>query len=291
MPREETMRDVAALVREALAGRDVHTIVEIEGGSDHRTFDVNGALVARLRRRPDEGTASAIMREVRLLEVVSRVSPVPVPDVAGANPDRGLIVVTRLPGVPLLDSPPRHPMALIDPLARFLRAVHGLPIAELEDLVERDEYGFEDYLEDAAEDLRQVAAHLPSDQQRAVEAFLGAPPPAASDNRTFCHNDLGAEHMLASDDGSVLTGVIDWSDAAIADPARDVGRILRDLGPAVARAIVRQLECAEPHHLLARARFYARCALLEDVSYGLRTAHHRYAERALDHFRGVFEDD
>lgn len=283
--------DVAALVRRVLNGHDIRSLVEIAGGSDHRTFEVNGSFIARLRVRRDEDTPAAIAREIELLDLVSRASPIPVPAVVGADAERGLIIVTRLAGRSLLDSPPRDPMALVDPLARFLCAVHGVPIVELEELVERDEYAFEEYRDDAAEHLGQVAGRLTVDQRRAVEAFLAAPPPPASADRTFCHNDLGAEHILASDDGSVLTGVIDWSDAAIADPARDVGRLLRDLGPAAARAIVCQLELSDADHLFARARFHARCALLEDVSYGLRTPHHRYAERALDHLRAVFEDD
>ncbi len=49
--------------------------------------------------------------------------------------------------------------------------------------------------------------------------------------RVVAHADLGAEHILALD--GRLTGIIDWSDAAITDPAVDFARVYRDFGPGV----------------------------------------------------------
>jgi 2-haloacid dehalogenase len=65
-----------------------------------------------------------------------------------------------------------------------------------------------------------------------VEAFLTAPPPHRSGTLVFCHNDLGIEHILIAPATGTITGVIDWGDAALADPARDFGLLYRDLGPA-----------------------------------------------------------
>jgi len=59
-----------------------------------------------------------------------------------------------------------------------------------------------------------------------------------------------------------VTGVIDWSDAALVDPAADVGRLYRDPGPAARRAAIDSYR-TDRHDLAAfgdRAVFYAGAA-------------------------------
>jgi hypothetical protein len=38
------------------------------------------------------------------------------------------------------------------------------------------------------------------------------------------------EHVLVDVEANAVTGIIDWTDAAIADPARDLALIYRDFG-------------------------------------------------------------
>jgi len=77
---------------------------------------------------------------------------------------------------------------------------------------------------------------------------------------TFCHNDLGAEHLLVDVEASTITGVIDWTDAAAADPAHDLALIYRDLGPAIFDLTLAHYdgEWTDAHR--ERTLFYARCA-------------------------------
>jgi aminoglycoside phosphotransferase (APT) family kinase protein len=88
----------------------------------------------------------------------------------------------------------------------------------------------------------------------------------------FSHNDLGIEHVLVDPAGWAVTGVIDWSDAALVDPAVDVGLLYRDLGPP-ALALVGGPDAE-------RAVFYARCAMLEDLAYGVTTGLDRYVAKS-----------
>jgi hypothetical protein len=99
--------------------------------------------------------------------------------------------------------------------------------------------------------------------------------------------DLGAEHLLAEPDGIRLTGVLDWSDAALADPAHDLGRLYRDLGPEVAGQVAVRLGRRDDD-LLERAAFHARCALLEDLAFSVTGGDRRYADAALARLAGTF---
>src|SRR4051794_38580592 len=89
------------------------------------------------------------------------------------------------------------------------------------------------WLEEARALHERVGDAIPKAHRGAVRAFLAeAPPPdAPRDALALCHDDLGIEHVLMDGHGTV-TGVIDWGDAAVTDPAGDLGRIHRDLGPA-----------------------------------------------------------
>jgi len=76
--------------------------------------------------------------------------------------------------------------------------------------------------------------------------------------------------------------VIDWSDAAVTDPALDLARPYRDFGPTFLAEVLEAYGADAPG--LDRIRFFARCAALEDLDHGLRTgqaAYTRAARRSL----------
>lgn len=81
-----------------------------------------------------------------------------------------------------------------------MAAIHGVPPETVEHLVQRDEYPLSGYLTEAADQMTEISAYLTSSQRTRVELFLATPPPPESRQRTLCHNDLGAEHILASED-------------------------------------------------------------------------------------------
>jgi aminoglycoside phosphotransferase (APT) family kinase protein len=88
--------------------------------------------------------------------------------------------------------------------------------------------------------------------------------------------------------GATLTGILDWSDAALTDPALDFARLYRDFGPAFLDQTMRSyggLDGARP-----RIEYYARCAALEDFAYGQRTGREEYAAAAERSFSWLFPD-
>jgi aminoglycoside phosphotransferase (APT) family kinase protein len=134
---------------------------------------------------------------------------------------------------------------------------------------------------------------VPAAHRAAVERFLATRPPSPPRTLVFSHNDLGVENVLveASDDGVPrVSGVIDWSDAALVEPACDLGRVLRDLGATGLAAALAALSSDEPgpdeptgsrEAVTGRAWFYARCLVLEDLAFGLDTGHDAYRRKAL----------
>ncbi len=151
------------------------------------------------------------------------------------------------------------------------------------DLVDTDDQPKALWLDEAARTYDAIADVVPRAHRSAVEVFLGSMPMTDRYGLVFSHNDLGIEHVLVDDVSGTVTGVIDWSDAAIVDPAHDFGLVYRDLGPAALDTALEnyRTSAADSRAIRERAAFYARCSVLEDMAYGHENGLHRYLEKSL----------
>jgi aminoglycoside phosphotransferase (APT) family kinase protein len=284
------MDEIRTLLPRHLHGYEARSITRLGGGLDNAAYEVNGELIVRASKETDPALRSeSTQREAQLLAVVAGLSTLPVPEPVFVDAEAGLLAYVKLPGVPLIDHPVTEPARLTPALGEFLGRLHQAPLEKVEELVEWDAYPLLAWLQDAERDYRQVVEHLSVAARRLVEDFLVRTPPAEPRAVAFCHNDLGAEHVLVDAGASAVTGIIDWSDAAISDPARDLALIYRDLGPEVFERTLNYYEGPFDGAGRERVVFYARCKLLEDVAYGLRTpGARRYAEAGLSHLDRVF---
>lgn len=251
-------------------------------GSENTTFAVGGYIV---RFSAD---VAAVQREIALLDALASATSVPTPVPVLHEPETGISAYRRLRGTPLIHRRVRDgariPPALIDALSALREAVPAT-------LLSADPFPNAQWHAGAVQMFRTVRSHLDHDQVRLVQAFVDEQPPPDRSIAVAQHNDLGAEHILVDDAGEV-TGIIDWTDAAETDPARDIGSLYRDLGPAAALRVGEALNRTVTDDELRRIRFHARCKWLEDVLFGLDDPHSRapYLENARITFRHTFAD-
>lgn len=254
--------------------------VVLARGTEHTTFRLDGWIV----RHSEQPGAQA--HEVALLRALADAVAVPVPEPLFHDRDLGLFGYRRLPGRPLLHTPGRVSRSVERGLVEVLSALRTLPAARR---LPVDPYPNEDWHQDAVHSFPGIRSHLSATQRRLVQRFLDEEPPPTRAPVIPQHNDLGAEHILV-DDGGNLSGIIDWSDAARADPARDLGTIYRDLGLPVAFRVSEALGQSVSNDEAARITFHARCRWIEDVSYGLRDPgpRHVYLANARRTFAHTF---
>ncbi|MDG6107026.1 phosphotransferase [Dactylosporangium aurantiacum] len=250
--RERALRALAAHAPD-LAGTGLR---ELGHGLDNAAFHA-GDLVVRVAER---GDGHGVRAEARLLALVAAHVDLPVPVVRFSDEEAGVLAYPMLPGRPLLGRP--APPGLGRTIGRFLRRLHAIDPAAAGGIVPVEDAEPAEWLEDL-----DGPAHL----LRVVRGSV----PAPGRGRVLAHADLGAEHLLERD--GAVTGVIDWSDAAVTDPALDFARLYRDFGPDVLA------EALDAYGGLpggtGRIVFYARCAALEDLAYG--GAHGEAAARSL----------
>ena len=237
-------------------------IIELGHGLDNAAYAV-GDLVLRV------GDGRRVGREARLLEAVAAHVSIPIPAPRFADEHAGVLGYERLPGRPLLGRSP--PAGAAQRLGRFLRDLHAADPATFADLIPTEVADPDAWLD-----------HL--DGPRELVRIVNAARPRRSTHLVVAHADLGAEHLLELD--GELTGIIDWSDAAITDPALDFARLYRDFGPGFLADVLQgygPLPGAMP-----RIEFFARCAALEDLAYGRATARREYAANAERSFEWLF---
>ncbi|MFC4062839.1 phosphotransferase family protein [Planomonospora corallina] len=284
--------EMSVLLARHLPGFEVRSVTRLGEGWDNVAYEVNGELVVRRSKAADPAERGELVRrEAELLAAVAWLSPLPVPRVVFADAEAGVLAYAKLPGLPLSEHPVADPVRLAPVLGEFTARLHGAPAETMGRLVPQDVSAPEELLDEAVEDHRRIAGLVPEAERRRVEDFLARTPPPGPDRLVFCHNDLGDEHVLVDPATDAVTGVIDWTDAALADPAYDLALVHRDLGPEVFaaaadcyRACGGRWDDADRE----RAVFYARCALLEDIAYGVRTGARHYTEAGLARLSPTF---
>lgn len=266
---------VRRLVAQHLPGHAIRSVRVLGEGLDNVAYNVDHELVVRCAKRADP---HAIEREARILAHVAAVSPLPVPQPVFVAPEDGCLAYRFLPGVPLLGRKisKLDTERVVAQLHEFLAVLHRTPAG----FAERDEVPLQEWLAGAAELFAKCRGALPAAYHGPIRAFLDSALPAENpDQVVFCHNDLGIEHVLVDpDDGGTVTGIIDWSDAALTDPAIDYGLLFRDLGPAALPA----------EGLRERAVFFARCKAMEDLDFGLSAGRRAYVDNCLTSLQWLF---
>jgi aminoglycoside phosphotransferase (APT) family kinase protein len=99
------------------------------------------------------------------------------------------------------------------------------------------------------------------------------------------HRDLAREHIRHAADGGAITGVLDWEDASIGDPAIDFAGLDRDLGPRFADEVLAHYGGHVDGAFRGRRAFYAALGPYHEVLFGLDTESRIHVLRVLGSLR------
>jgi aminoglycoside phosphotransferase (APT) family kinase protein len=238
-------------------GRSPKTIVEIDVGYDFEVAIVDDDWVFRFPRR--SSVEEALEVEIALLPTLATALPVDVPLFERISRSPLFVAYHLIRGEPLVDEDS-------DGVRAFLEALHALDASALP--VERRDW-VEAYRRQCAEFERLVLPLLDTDLRRRAQRLFGEAETLVGFEPVLLHADLGPDHLLVRD--GRLSGVIDWGDARVGDPALDYAWLLN--GPFAGWDV-------DPD-LRRRARFYHRLGPWYEAHYGLFTEQPAHVERGL----------
>jgi aminoglycoside phosphotransferase (APT) family kinase protein len=213
--------------------------VPIRGGYDTEIFAFRlegGAaawahpLILRLMG-PQHDPRRAIREQVVQNTVAGLGFPAPPVLAASGDPavlGGGFLVMRRLPGRPLLEERRTGIAAILVPSLLALHALDADRLLEAMDAAGgRSAVTFDGLLGQ----LRDRIARGSLDGLRAAIDWLVAHRPRAPERAVICHGDFHPQNVLVAN--GIVTGVLDWPNAVVADAAYDVAssRIILGLVP------------------------------------------------------------
>ena len=261
-------------------------------GCDSAALLVNGAWVFRFPKTT--AVESQLAVEAALLPVIADRLPLAVPRFhflgrPGEHFPRRFVGYPKLAGVPGIElDPDELAPGEAGAIGRFLAALHAVPIAEaaacgvpVEDLAA----GIDELRDEALADLAEVERVAPDAPLDAWRRSLASPPPlAAAGRRVLAHNDLAAEHLLVDPETMRVSGVIDWSDAAITGAAVDFAGWFHWGGEPLVRSVLPAYEAVHGpigEDALRVARYLGACRGVMDVAFGIEMHKPEYVAAGL----------
>lgn len=201
---------------------------DFDNGWDARATLVDGRWVDRTPRRPE--IEAQLRREAALMPWLSRHLRLPVatPRIVSEEPltlRHALIVGDPCPGTSA-----SHGAAV----GVFLRELHAVDPQQAVRRGARDAAAsFADAQAIRERLSRDVLPLVPGELRAAAAALLERIAHPCAHPRVI-HGDLGPEHIRVV--GEEVSGVIDWGDCGVSDPALDLSWVIFGSGPAFAQA-------------------------------------------------------
>jgi aminoglycoside 2''-phosphotransferase len=304
-------RAAALLIEEAFPDLQVDIIEGTGEGDFCLGYTVNGHWLVRLARNDEASRALRV--EAALMPRLAPSLNLPVPVIERLAPYRGDLLAAvhrKIEGVPLTRElyaglPPAGREQAVRDLAHFLRSLHDTsPAAARQAGVPSCDYAF------CRTEEGITPGSAPEQYAAALDKLL-AFPQIDRDTAHFCagvvrsllrlerddpavpalvHGDLSAEHVLFNVRRERITGVIDFTDVILTDPALDLMYLYSAYGAGFLSDLLhhyapeRGAPLAGRVHLLYR--WYAVLRLLWPLEHGYPEA----AERRLAELRALVDE-
>lgn len=243
----------------------------LDEGWDFRLYELDSGWLFRFPKRPESVLKLEV--ECKLLPALAERLSLPIPCYQWSSgllgkPGPPFAGYRKLPGIQGDRASKVDRPALARQLGKFLHQLHSYPVVlaraagvpEESDLVSR--WGARALVQlPTLLNLQLDAAHLHRHlEQKQPQPFKGNP--------TLIHKDLWAEHILVDPASGRSTGIIDWGDVAIGDPAVDLAFLLTWFGEDWLRELLVYYGEGTDAFSMPRVRYLATCLVIHNIALG-----------------------
>jgi aminoglycoside 2''-phosphotransferase len=259
-------------------------------GWDSVTVAVNGELIFRFPKRRDVEPQYQI--EHRLLPVLAAALPLPIPDVAFFWPG-GAAYPSMFIGHHLIDGAqltaahltPEHTAGLGRQIGQFLSALHRFPVEQAARLgvPAGDDVSWRQHYQNQYEQIQSRVLPLLDEavRTRIVRDWRAFLKDKTHFQVVLIHHDLAGEHILYNTARGTISGIIDWGDTAIGDPAIDFAGLLASYGEDFVERVLSDYQGEVDASFRDRMRFYLRVMPINTLLFGLSTRQEDYVQQGL----------
>ena len=244
---------------------------DFDDGWDMSASLVEGRWVDRSPRRSE--IEPQARREAAAMPWLAPQLPLPVPVPCIVSEDPLILRHSYLPGTACPGESALHGRAI----GEFLRALHVVdPDAAVAHGLRDAASSYADAQKVRERMAVRVLPRLPEHLRGDGESLLERAAVEAADPRVV-HGDLGPSHVLV--EGDRVTGVIDWGDSGVGDPAIDLAWTVHGSAARFADAVVAAYRPSDS--VLARARDLRLLGPWHEVLFGLDTGQDGFVASGL----------
>lgn len=293
------IKTALALIQQNFPQLAIQTALPITRGWDSFVLEVNGELIFRFPMRED--VTAYLQKEVRLLPILEEALSTPIPHFSyfghGDESYPFMFVGYRKLGGLALDDEDftSEQLAVLAPtLAAFLNELHSFPVtwAIQNGVQEHTPVQWRERYQVLYTDLQLRVFPLPDKELRVKsenlwENFL-------QDEAIFAfktvliHCDLACEHILCDPLHSTLTGVIDWGDATIGDPALDFVGLQRGRGKEFTERVLKSYKGKVDVEFWKRVDFYLCYGPFSELLYGAYSGNKKFITKGVEGLHEMF---
>ncbi len=275
MRRGSTQQSVVK-IREEFPKLRFKKIKDVDVGEDHAVFILDDMLVFRFPR--NEKYKKTLAAELKLLKSLSkRHLPFAIPQycyIAGGKEFGGypLIKGRKMTRQRFSALTRKERRAVISQLASFLTTLHSVPAntipAQKDNKASRPELYAARYWK---ERRRVIASAVFPKLLKRLDAFFSvyAEKTNSAPHRTIIHRDLRDEHVLLNPQSRRISGIIDFGDATIGDPAFDF-TWLWEYGKETAEEIYRKYRGPKDAEFLKRSHAHYLRWMADEFYYAIK---------------------
>lgn len=273
----------ATLVRTLLAEQFpeliAHSVEYLHQGWDNTAFLVNGEWVFRFpKRRERQPWLESETNALRWLSKQRLPVALPSPNYVGKPGPRypcgflGYRMIAGVPGDRIADFAVNRGETARR-VGELFTIAHSLEFREAESLgIHSFEWPLEVALDEVVSLSETVSRALPESLWPVCRPFLEGSceiPRSSQSRRCLVHGDLVDEHLIFDERGC-LSGVIDWGDCGICDPATDFAGLYSWLGEGFVREVLAHYGHKVDASFMHQVAFRARCGALTSYGYSLQ---------------------
>jgi len=243
----------------------------LDEGWDFQVFEVDGKWLFRFPKR--ESGIAKLSTEYKLLSGLGEWVSLPVPQYeyffeSHDSSSRPFAIYRKLPGIAgdaskMVD---RHGIAR--QLGIFLSRLHTYPVdkAREADVPEKRDLVVH-WRNRSREQLRKLDGL--NVNTGLLRRYLENDTPVSFEGAaSLIHNDLWAEHILLDSRSGRVSGIIDWGDTAIGDPAIDFACLYAWYGESLLENVLAHYTGELDAEVISRSRYLATCLAIHNITLG-----------------------
>ena len=289
------------LIQQNFPQLQIQSMKPITKGWDSFVLEVNDELIFRFPMRDD--VIEPLHKEICLLPVLERTLSTPIPHFeytghGNENYPYTFVGYRKIQGIALDDASiaQEQILALAPALATFLNELHSFSTTEAIQL------GMQEYTPVL---WREIYQERFADLQKRVFPTLDTRLRTKSeqlwknflDNNTLftfqptlIHRDLSSEHIFCEPSRDVLTGIIDWGDVSIGDPAIDFVGLHWIGGKKLMEQILMRYKNTTDSAFWQRIDFYLHYWPFSQLLYGSYSKNETFFQLGIEGLRLLFSE-